>query len=73
MIVLFVAVSFVIECVDLMYQSFLSECVFFLKKNSFWPCCCGFFTFPWLWEIRFCSQMISGTASWLLGLDMVFK
>ena len=44
----------------------------FLSHSS-WPCHCGFLTFPHLWEISFSSQMISGTVSWLLGLDRIFK
>ena len=71
-IVLFIVVSFVIGCVDRMCQSFLSECVFFFN-HSFWPCHYGFLTFLCLWEIRFSSQMVSGTVSWLLGLDRIFK
>ena len=59
MIVLFMVVSFVIGCVDGMCLLYLSECVFF--HHSFWPCHCGFLTFPCLWEIRFSGQMIHGT------------
>ena len=33
----------------------------------------SFFTLPCLWEIRFSSQMISGTVIWLLGLHEIFK
>ena len=74
MIVLFMAVSFAIGCVDRICQSFLSECVFFIfSDHSFWPCRYGFLTFPCLWEINFSSQMITGTVSWLLGLDRIFK
>ena len=65
--------SFVIACVDLMCQLFLSECVFLIFNHSFWPCHYGFLTFPWLWGISFSSQMISGTISWSLGLDRIFK
>ena len=72
MIVIFMVVFFVIGCVDRMCQLFLSEFVFFLNY-SFWPCHCGFLIFPYLWKIRFSSQMISGTVSWLLGLDRIFK
>ena len=46
---------------------------FFFSNHSFWSCCCGFLTFACLWEIRFSGQMISGTVSWLLGLDRIFK
>ena len=46
-------------------------CLFF--NHSFWPCRYGFLTFPCLREISFSSQMINGTVSWLLGLDMIFK
>ena len=38
-----------------------------------WPCHHGFLTFPCLWVISFSSQMISGTVSWLLDLDRIFK
>ena len=41
--------------------------------HSFWPCCYEFLTFPCLWEISFSGQMISGTVSWLLSLDRIFK
>ena len=71
MLVLFMGLSFVIGYVDRMCQSFLSECVFF--HHSFWSCRCGFLTFPCLWEISFSGQIISGTVSWLLGLDRIFK
>ena len=71
MIVLFTVVSFVVGCVDQICQLFLSECNFFSYR--FWPCHCGFLTIPCLWEIRFSSQMISGTVIWLLGLDRIFK
>ena len=67
MIILFMVVSFVIGCVDPGGQLFLSECIFF--DHSFWPCCYGFLTFRCLWVISFSGQMISGTVSWLLGLD----
>ena len=56
----FMVVSFVTGCVDWMCQSFLSECLFSVR---FWPCRYGFLTFSCLWEIRFPSQMISGTVS----------
>ena len=47
-------------------------CLFF--KHSCWPFCChGFLTFACLWEISFFSKVISGTVSWLLGLDRIFK
>ena len=72
MIVLFMIVSFVIGCVDLMCQLFLSVFVVFVN-HSFWPCCYGFLTFLCLWQISFSSQMISGTVSWLLRLDRIFK
>ena len=42
-------------------------------SHSFWPRHYGFLTFPSLWEISFSSQMISGTVSWLLGSDRIFK
>ena len=71
MIVLFMVVSFVIGDADWMCQSFLSECLLF--HHSFWPCRYGFFTFPCLWEVSFSGQMISGTVSWLLGLDGIFN
>ena len=71
MIVLFMVVSFVIRCVDRMCQSFFSECLFF--HHNFRPCRNEFLAFPCLWEISFSSQMISGTVSWLLGLDRIFK
>ena len=75
MIVLFVVVSFVLDvsigCVSHSFQNVS----FFLSfiNHSFWPCRCGFFTFPYLWEISFSSQMIRGTVSWLLSLDGTFK
>ena len=59
MIVLFMAVSFVIGCVDRMCQLFLSGCLFF--NYSFWPSHYGFLIFPCLCEISFSSQTISGT------------
>ena len=74
MIALFMIVSFIIECVDRMGQSFFSECVsLFFLNHSFWPCRYGFLTFPCLLEISFSGQMISGTVSRLLGLDRTFK
>ena len=82
MIVLFMIVSFITGCVDRMCQSFLSECflyvasvffLFFFFNHSFWRCRYGFLTFSCLWEIRVFSQTISGTVSWLLGLDRIFK
>ena len=45
----------------------------FFPSHSFWPCYYGFLTFPCLWKIRFLGQMISGTISWLLFLDRIFK
>ena len=68
MIVLLMVVSFVIGCVDRMCQLFLSECVFLC--HSFWPCCYELFYFS---LSCFSSQMISGTVSWLVGLDRIFK
>ena len=47
MIVLFMAVSFIIGCVDRMCQLFLSKCVL-LFNHSVWPCHCGFLTFLFL-------------------------
>ena len=47
-------------------------CLFFLH-HSFWPCHYGFLTFPCLWQVSFSGQVISGTVSWLLGLDRIFK
>ena len=62
MILLFMVMSFVVECVNGMCQSFLSGCVFSLFFSffnpRFWPSRSGFFTFPCLWEIGFSSQMI---------------
>ena len=55
-----------------MCQLFLSECVLFLS-HSVWHCHYGFLTFPFLVGDKFSSQMISGTVSWLLGLDRIFK
>ena len=69
MIVVFMVVSFVVRCVDQMCQFFLSECLFF--SHSSWPCHYGLLTFACLWEISFSSQTISGTVSWLLGLDRI--
>ena len=48
-------------------------CLFLFFNHSFWPCRYECLTFPYLWEISFSSQMISGTVSWLLGLDKIFK
>ena len=45
----------------------------FSFNHSFWPCRYGFLTSHCLWEIRFSSQTISGTVSWLLGLSRIFK
>ena len=45
----------------------------FFVHQSFWLCRYGFLTFPCLWEISPSGQMISGTVSWLLGLDRIFK
>ena len=67
MIVFFMIVSFVIGCFDRMCRSDVSF------YHSFWPCHYGFLTFPCLWEISFSGQMISGTLSWLLGLDTIFN
>ena len=67
MIVLFMVVSFVIGFVS---HSFQNVSFFY---HSFRPCRYGFLTFPCLWEISFSSQMISGTISWLLGLDRILK
>ena len=47
--------------------------VYFFFNHSFWPYRYGFLTFPYLWEISFSCQMKSGTVSWLLGLDRIFK
>ena len=62
MIVLFTVVSFIFRYVDPMSQTFLLGCVFsffpFFFNHSFWPCCCGFLTFPYQWAISFSTQMI---------------
>ena len=55
---------------DVSIGSVLSKCVF-LFSHRFWSCRYGFLTFYCLWEIIF--SMISGTFSWLLGLDKIFK
>ena len=74
MIILLMVVSFVIGCVNRMCQSFLPECVFFfIFIVVFGLVVMNFFTFPCLWDISFSSQMISGTVSWLLGLNRIFK
>ena len=70
MIVLLMVVSFIIGCVNRLCQSFLSILFF---NHSVSPCRHGFSTFPCLWEISFTCLMISGTVSWLLGLDRIFK
>ena len=66
MIVLFIVMSFIIECVDQMCRSFFQDvslffwlfvCLFF-SNHCFWPCCYGFLTFTCLWEICFFSQKI---------------
>ena len=71
MIILFMVVSLLLDvsirCVSHSFQN-----VSFFH-DSFWPSHYGFLTFPCLWEISFSSQMISGTVSWLLGLDRIFK
>ena len=73
MIALFMVVPFVIGCVSIrcVSHSFhnVSFFLFFFFHHSFWPCRCGFSTFPCLREISFSSQMISKTVGWLLGLD----
>ena len=46
-------------------------CPFF--HHILWPCHYRFLTFPCLFEIGFSGKMISGTVSWLLGLDRIFK
>ena len=51
---------------------FIHGCVFVILDVSI-GCRYGFLTFPCLWEISFSSQMISGTVSWLLGLDTTYK
>ena len=56
-----------IGCVSHSFQNVFSF------HHSLWPCHYGSLTFPCLWEISFSSQMISGTVSWLLGLDRIFK
>ena len=71
MIVLFMVVSFVVGCVDRMCQLFLSECVFF--QLSFLALSLWIFDPSLLVGDKFSSQMISGTVSWLLGLDRTFK
>ena len=65
MIVLFMVMSFIIGCADWICQVF--------SNHTFWPCCYGFLTFSFLWEISFSSQMISVAVSWLLGLDRIFR
>ena len=64
---------FIHGCVDRMCQSILSECVFLFFIMVFGLVVMDFFIFPCLWEISFSSQMISGTVSWLLGSDRIFK
>ena len=56
-----------IKCVTHSFQ----DVSFF--NHYFWSCHYGFLTFPCLWEISFSSQVISGTISWLLDLDRIFK
>ena len=41
--------------------SVISFRMYLFFNHSFWPCHYGFLTFLCLWEIRFSSQMISGT------------
>ena len=59
-----------IGCVS---HSFQNVSFFFFFNHSFWPCCYGFLIFLCLWEISFSGQMISGTVSWLMRLDRIFK
>ena len=57
MIVLFMVMPFITGCVNRMCQPFFQDVLFCCFNHSFWPCCCGFLTFPCLWEISFSSQM----------------
>ena len=72
----FMVVSFVIGCVDRTCQSFLSECAcfpFFSFQSYFLTRSLRIFDLSFPVGHKFFSQMISGTVSWLLGLDVIFK
>ena len=63
MIVLFIVIYFLAGCIDRMCQPFFQDVsiffVWFVFSTIVSPfCCCGFLTFPSLWEISFSGQMI---------------